>query len=78
MYRNEPCPYLSYTDHISIVLIPAYILLIRHAKQTKTWSPGAISAHQGCFEHTDWDIFREAAILSGFMNLEEFMALETG
>ncbi|KAK3533855.1 hypothetical protein QTP70_032967 [Hemibagrus guttatus] len=56
-YRAEPHPHLDYSDHISVMLISAYRLLIRRSKQVlkqvKTWPAGAISALQDCFECTD-------------------------
>ncbi|KAK3573704.1 hypothetical protein QTP86_032060, partial [Hemibagrus guttatus] len=65
MYRVEPRPHLGYSDHISVMLIPAYRPLIRRSKpvlkQVKSWPAGAISALQDCFECTDWNMFREAA-----------------
>uniref|UniRef100_A0A3B1K914 Reverse transcriptase domain-containing protein n=1 Tax=Astyanax mexicanus TaxID=7994 RepID=A0A3B1K914_ASTMX len=64
------------------MLIPAYRQLIRRAKSEKkqvtTWPPGAISALQDCFEHTDWDMFREAATSDDSINLEEYTDSVTG
>ncbi|KAK3550790.1 hypothetical protein QTP70_005470 [Hemibagrus guttatus] len=60
-YCAEPRPHLSYSDHISVMLIPAYRQLIRRSKLVlklvKTWPEGAMSALQDCFECTDWDMF---------------------
>ncbi|KAI4899983.1 hypothetical protein NFI96_001451 [Prochilodus magdalenae] len=54
----------------------AYRPLIRRAKtdrkQVKTWPLGAVSAPQDCFEHTDWEMFREAAMSGDSINLEEY------
>ncbi|KAK3519702.1 hypothetical protein QTP70_001713 [Hemibagrus guttatus] len=76
MYRAEPCPQLGYSDHISVMLIPAYRPLIRCSKlvlkQDKTWPVGATSALQDCFECTDWNMFKEAATSGSFINLEEY------
>ncbi|KAK3509846.1 hypothetical protein QTP70_014800, partial [Hemibagrus guttatus] len=75
-YRAEPCPHLGYSDHISVMLIPAYRPLVRRSKpvlkQVKTWPAGAISALQDCFECTDWNMFREAATNGHSINLEEY------
>ncbi|MCI4376387.1 hypothetical protein PGIGA_G00187890 [Pangasianodon gigas] len=75
-YCAEPCPHLGYSDHISVMLIPAYRPLVRRSKpvlkQVKTWPAGAISALQDCFEHTNWHMFREAATDGDFTNLEEY------
>ncbi|KAK3523934.1 hypothetical protein QTP70_016741, partial [Hemibagrus guttatus] len=75
-YRAEPRPHLGYSDHISVMLIPAYRLLVRHSKpvlkQVKTWPAGAISALQACFECTDGNMFREDATNGASINLEEY------
>ncbi|KAK3544979.1 hypothetical protein QTP86_031012, partial [Hemibagrus guttatus] len=75
-YRAEPRPHLGYSDHISVMLIPAYRPLIRCSKpvlkQVKTWPTGSISTLQDCFECTDWNMFREAATNGNSINLEEY------
>ncbi|KAK2891548.1 hypothetical protein Q8A73_017213 [Channa argus] len=80
-YRAEPRPHLGYSDHISVMLIPAYRQLIRRSKpvlkQVKTWPAGATSALQDCFECTDWDMFREAATNGDSINLEEYTSTVT-
>ncbi|KAK3506472.1 hypothetical protein QTP70_001256, partial [Hemibagrus guttatus] len=62
---NNKLDYIGYSDHISVMLIPAYRPLVRRSKavlkQVKTWPAGAISALQDCFECNDWNMFREAA-----------------
>ncbi|KAK3507012.1 hypothetical protein QTP70_000565 [Hemibagrus guttatus] len=80
-YRAEPCHHLGYSDHISVMLIPAYRPLIRHSKPVlklvKTWPEGAIPALQDCFECTDWDMFREAATNGDTTDLEEYTSSVT-
>ncbi|KAK2877087.1 hypothetical protein Q8A73_023740 [Channa argus] len=80
-YRAEPRPHLGYSDHISVMLIPAYRPLVRRSKpvlkQVKTWPAGATSALQDCFECTDWDMFREAATNGDSINLEEYTSTVT-
>ncbi|KAK3550750.1 hypothetical protein QTP70_004593 [Hemibagrus guttatus] len=75
-YRAEPRPHLGYSDHVSLMLIPAYRPLVRHSKpvlkQVKTWPAGAISALQDCFECTDWNMFKEAATNNDSINFEEY------
>ncbi|KAK3510333.1 hypothetical protein QTP70_002152 [Hemibagrus guttatus] len=75
-YRAEPRPHLGYSDHISVMLIPAYRPLVRHAKPVlkpvKIWPEGAISALQDCFDCTDWDMFREAATKGNTTDLEKY------
>ncbi|KAK3512077.1 hypothetical protein QTP70_030370, partial [Hemibagrus guttatus] len=80
-YRAEPRPHLGYSDHISVMLIPAYRPLVRCSKpvlkQVKTWPAGAIFALQVCFECTDWDMFREAATNGKTTDLEEYTSSVT-
>ncbi|KAK3533972.1 hypothetical protein QTP70_034978, partial [Hemibagrus guttatus] len=80
-YRAEPHPHLGYSDHISVVLIPAYRPLVRCSKLVlklvKSWPEGAISALQDCFECIDWDIFREAATNGDTTDLEEYTSSVT-
>ncbi|KAI4878303.1 hypothetical protein NFI96_003285 [Prochilodus magdalenae] len=80
-YRAEPRPHLGYSDHISVMLIPAYRPLLRRSKpvlkQVRTWPSGAISALQDCFEHTDWQMLREAATYSTTTDLEEYTSSVT-
>ncbi|KAI4882847.1 hypothetical protein NFI96_022069 [Prochilodus magdalenae] len=74
-------PHLGYSDHISVMLIPAYRPLVRRSKpvlkQVRTWPSGAISALQDCFENTDWQMFREAAAYSTTTDLEEYTSSVT-
>ncbi|KAK3518561.1 hypothetical protein QTP70_001593 [Hemibagrus guttatus] len=81
VYRAEPRPHLSYSDHTSVMLIPAYRPLVRRSKPVlklvKTWPEGAISALQDCFECTDWDMFREAAANGDTTDLEEYTSSVT-
>ncbi|KAI5087280.1 gastrula zinc finger protein XlCGF28.1-like [Silurus meridionalis] len=78
-YRAEPRPHLGYSDHCSVMLIPAYRPLIRRSKpvlkQVKTWPEEATSALQDCFECTDWDMFREAATNGDSINLKEYTSV---
>ncbi|KAK3547969.1 hypothetical protein QTP70_001637 [Hemibagrus guttatus] len=80
-YHVEPRPHLGYSDHISVMLIPAYTPLIRHSKPVlklvKTWPEGAISALQDYFECTDWDMFREAATNGDTTDLDEYTSSVT-
>ncbi|KAK3516522.1 hypothetical protein QTP70_019906 [Hemibagrus guttatus] len=81
VYHAEPCPHLSYSDHISFMLIPAYRPLIRCSKPVlklvKTWPEGAISALQDCFDCTDWDMFRKAATKGDTTDLQEYTSSVT-
>ncbi|KAK1803173.1 hypothetical protein P4O66_021691, partial [Electrophorus voltai] len=81
-YRAEPRPHLGYSDHMSVMLIPAYRPIVRRSKpllkQVRTWPAGAISAFQDCFEQTTWITFKEAATDGGTVNLEVYTASVTG
>ncbi|KAK1904684.1 Proteinase R [Dissostichus eleginoides] len=67
-YRAVPLPHLGLSDHLSLLLIPAYTPLRSKTKPVvkyiRTWPEGALSLLQDCFEHTVWDIFEQS-------NLEE-------
>ena len=75
-------PHLSFSDHISIMLVPAYHPLLRHhtlAQRTITvWPSDAVPALQDCFQRTDWQIFREAAAYEGEVDLEEYTSAVLG
>ncbi len=64
-YKAEPRPHLGYSDHISVMLTPAYKPLLKLAKpvqkQITVWPDNATSALQDCFQDTDWYMFKEAA-----------------
>ena len=61
-YRAIPLPHLGQSDHLSLLLTPAYTPLRRSAPlQTKTittWPQDALSQLQDCFLHTEWDVFK--------------------
>lgn len=63
-FKAAPHPHLGSSDHLSVMLIPAYHpLLIRNissVKQVRMWPARAMVALQDCFEHTDWDMFKSA------------------
>lgn len=75
-YKAAPRPHLGSSDHLSVMLIPAYRpLLIRGKpieKQVRVWPAGSVSALQDCFERTDWDMFKEAATKNQYINIEEY------
>ncbi|KAK0136949.1 hypothetical protein N1851_026882 [Merluccius polli] len=64
-FKTAPRPHLGSSDHLSVMLIPAYKpLLTRNkptVKQVRVWPAGAMEALQDCFEHTDWGMFKTAA-----------------
>ena len=75
-YRAFPHPHLGSSDHISIMLAPAYCPVLKNKKATEkditVWPSGAISMLQDCFECTDWQMFKEATTVDGKVNLEEY------
>lgn len=77
-----PRPHLGYSDHLSVMLLPAYRpLLIRSKPAHRTiriWPEGATSALQDCFESTDWKMFREAATYGQHTCVEEYTDSVTG
>uniref|UniRef100_A0A8C7YZR7 Reverse transcriptase domain-containing protein n=1 Tax=Oryzias sinensis TaxID=183150 RepID=A0A8C7YZR7_9TELE len=60
-YRAIQLPHLGQSDHISLLLAPAYTPLRKRAptkrKTIKTWPEGASHQLQDCFERTNWEIF---------------------
>ncbi|KAK3548144.1 hypothetical protein QTP70_004852 [Hemibagrus guttatus] len=60
-YRARPLPHLGQSDHMSLLLIPAYASLRKTAptitKSVKILPDGASQQLQDCFDRTNWDIF---------------------
>lgn len=81
-YKAVSCRHLNYSDHISMLLIPSYKPVQKREKRTtksiKIWPEGESSALQDCFDCTDWNMFKEAAIHSGHTDLDEYAASVTG
>ncbi len=75
-YKAEPRPHLGYSDHISVMLIPAYRPLLKLAKpvqkQITVWPDNATSALQDCFQDTDWNMFKEVATYNNHTDLQEY------
>ncbi len=75
-YKAVPRPHLEHSDHISVMLIPAYKPLLKLAKpvqkQITVWPDDATSALQDCFQDTDWNIFKEAATYHDHTDLQEY------
>ncbi len=73
---RTPPPHLGYSDHISVMLIPAYRPLLKLAKpvqkQITVWPDNATSALQDCFQDTDWNMFKEAATYNNHTDLQEY------
>ena len=75
-FRAAPCPHFGSSDHLSVMLIPAYKpLLIRKKatiKQVRAWPAGAMETLQDCFECTDWDMFKAAATENHHTRVDEY------
>ncbi len=75
-YKAEPRPYLGYSDHISVMLIPVYRPLLKLAipvqKQITVWPDNATSALQDCFQDTDWNMFKKTATYNNHTDLQEY------
>ena len=60
-FRAVPCPHLGSSDHLSVMLIPAYKPLLTReklaVKEVRVRPEGAMSALQDCFEHTKRSMF---------------------
>lgn len=81
-FRAVPHPHLGSSDHLSVMLIPAYRPLLTRSKPTvkqiRAWPEGSTAALQDCFECTDWSVFREAATTNQDVNLTEYTDSVTG
>lgn len=68
--------HLDSSDHISIMLVPAYcpVVKIKRARQKTitVWPTEAVSMLQDCFETTEWQMFKEAATEGDTVNLEQY------
>ncbi|KAL0202652.1 hypothetical protein M9458_000670, partial [Cirrhinus mrigala] len=75
-YKAEPRPHLGYSDHISVMLIPAYRPLLKFTKpvqkEVTVWPDDATSTLQNCFQCTDWNMFREAATYNNHTDLHKY------
>ncbi len=75
-YKAVPHPHLGYSDHISVMLIPAYRPLLKLAKPVQKlvtiWPENATSTLQDCFQCTDWNMFKEAATYNNHTDLQEY------
>ncbi|KAI3370567.1 hypothetical protein L3Q82_007080 [Scortum barcoo] len=75
-FKAAPHPHIGSSDHLSVMLIPAYKPLLIWEKptvwQVRKWSEGAMEALQDCFECTDWDMFKEAATYNNQTDIDEY------
>ncbi len=75
-YKAALRPHLGYSDHISVMLIPAYRPLLKLAKPVQKlitiWPENATSTLQDCFQCTHWNMFKEAATYNNHTDLQEY------
>ncbi len=71
-----PLPHLGTSDHITVMLIPAYRPIIKVTKpvhkQIQVWPEGSPEALQDCFNTTDWNMFKQAATCNNTTDLQEY------
>lgn len=67
---------VSNSDHMSVRMIPWYRTVLKPTKpcqkKIRVWPEGSSAVLQHCFEHTDWDMFREAASCGNKIDLQEY------
>ncbi|KAK0141960.1 RNA-directed DNA polymerase from mobile element jockey [Merluccius polli] len=75
-YRAAPLPHVGSSDHLAVMLTPAYKPRVKQERpvvsEIRKWPQEAITALQDCFESTQWDIFREAATYENAIDLQEY------
>ncbi len=75
-YKALPLPHLGASDHITVMLMPAYRPLVKVIKpvhkQIQVWPEGSSEALQDCFDTTDWDMFKQAATYNNTTDLQEY------
>ncbi len=75
-YDALPLPHLGTSDHITVMLIPAYRPIVKVTKpvhkQIQVWPEGSSEALQDCFKTTDWNMFKQAATYNNTTDLQEY------
>lgn len=65
-YKAAPRPHFGQSDHIFVFLYPSYRQLLKQApavsKTVKVWNEETDLVLQDCFNSTDWDVFKTAAV----------------
>lgn len=60
-YKSIRCPHIGQSDHVSLLLVPIYLPVVKRIKPTvreiTTWPEGAWIKLQDCLDRTDWDFF---------------------
>ncbi|KAL0173686.1 hypothetical protein M9458_029654, partial [Cirrhinus mrigala] len=64
-YKSLPRPPFGKSDHLSILLLPAYRQKLKREapalREIQCWSDHSDAILQDCFDHVDWDMFRAAS-----------------
>ena len=75
-YKAKPLPHIGQSDHLTILLLPAYRQRAKLTKpvlkEVRRWPEGAVSQLQDCFQTTDWDIFKTSATHNNHIDIEEY------
>ena len=75
-YKALPLPHLGASDHITVMLMPAYRPLVKVTKpvrkQIRVCPEGSTEALQDCFNTTDWNVFKQAATCDNTTDLQEY------
>ncbi len=75
-YKALPLPHLGASDHITVMLMPAYRPLVKVIKpihkQIQVWPEGSSEALQDCVDTTDWNMFKQAATYNNTTDLQEY------
>ena len=74
-YKALPLSHLGASYHFTVMLMPAYRLLVKVTKpvhkQIQVWPEGSSEALQDCFDTTDWNMFKQAATYNNTTDLQE-------
>ncbi len=80
-YKALPLPHLGTSDHITVMLMPAYRPIIKVTKpvhkQIQVWPEGSSEALQYCFNTTDSNMFKQAATYNNTTDLQEYSEIVT-
>ena len=69
-YKASPLPHIGLSDHLTVLLEPAY--------RPRVWSEDSTAALRDCFDTTDWDMFKQAATYNHHTDIQEYIETVTG
>ena len=74
-YKASPLPHIGLSDHITVMLMPAYRPRVKVEKPVRkeisVWPDGSMCALQDCLATTDWGMFKQAATHNNHIDNEE-------